>query len=277
MSTKIEQLRSFTQELVGKSKDLIIKVREIMKKSKIRIPDQLIRLMLVFAILIFAIWFIRTFVIPSELKETGIHRTFAIKNELAKEFHYVGSTACGECHDEQFDLVVEGNHEGLSCELCHGPGSDHIEDPSEFSPDAPRDRQFCPVCHNYNLSRPTGFAQINPVAHNPLKACIVCHDPHDPKPVGVPKECSACHEQIVRTKAVSPHVLLECTTCHDTTDEHKLNPRDVKPTKPTTRDFCAQCHSKNSEVRETPKIDFVMHHEKYVCWQCHYPHMPEIQ
>jgi hypothetical protein len=75
---------------------------------------------------------------------------------------------------------------------------------------------------------------------------------------------------------VSPHALLECTTCHTAPEQHKVSPRTIRPSKPTSREFCAQCHGKDSKVQGPPKIDSATHGEKYVCWQCHYAHMPEV-
>ncbi len=144
-----------------------------------------------------------------------------------------------------------------------------------MKPPAPRDRKFCPVCHAYDASRPTGFPQINPTAHNPLKPCISCHNPHDPVPPRTPQACSACHGQIERTKAVSSHALLACTTCHVVPERHKTAPRTALPSKPETRDFCAKCHGKDSTRADAPKIDVSGHGNSYMCWQCHYPHLPE--
>jgi hypothetical protein len=144
-------------------------------------------------------------------------------------------------------------------------------------PFAPRDRKFCPVCHAFDAARPTGFPQINPIAHNPLQACITCHRPHDPVPPETPRECSACHGQIERTKAVSAHALLPCTTCHQTSARHRENPRSVRPTKPETRDFCGRCHGASSSDPRAPRIDLAAHHPPYPCWQCHYPHLPEAR
>jgi hypothetical protein len=149
------------------------------------------------------------------------------------------------------------------------------------------------VCHAYDASRPTGFPQINPTAHNPLKPCISCHNPHDPVPPRVPQECSACHGQIERTKAVSSHALLPCTTCHRATPQHRTSPRAALPTKPETREFCGTCHAKGAAdgllqgvpaaeaqrlgaaKKAAPKIDISDHGGSYLCWQCHYPHLPE--
>jgi hypothetical protein len=248
-----------------------------MNEKPKKIPEQISRLSFVFVFLIAGVLLIRTFAIPSSLKEKGFQRTSAIQRELSKEIKYAGAKACAECHEEEAARKSHGNHRGLSCETCHGPARKHAEDPSENKPEVPRTRDFCPRCHNYDPSRPTGFPQINPVIHNPLKPCVECHDPHAPVPPETPHECSACHAQIFRTKEVSPHALLECTACHTVPEGHKTTPRTVKPTKPETREFCGKCHAEQSEMKKAPKIDMSTHGEKYLCWQCHYPHMPEVK
>jgi ribosomal protein S27AE len=54
----------------------------------------------------------------------------------------------------------------------------------------------------------------------------------------------------------------------------------VAPSKPQTREFCGKCHGKDATdklAKNAPKIDLAEHGEKYVCWQCHYPHSPEVE
>jgi predicted CXXCH cytochrome family protein len=51
----------------------------------------------------------------------------------------------------------------------------------------------------------------------------------------------------------------------------------VASTIPDDRSFCGKCHGEDSGVKSTPKIDLLEHGEKYLCWQCHYPHMPEVE
>jgi ribosomal protein S27AE len=133
------------------------------------------------------------------------------------------------------------------------------------------------LCHGYNPSRPTGFPQIDPVTHNPLKPCISCHNPHAPEPPHTPEECGACHGQIARTKAVSHHADLPCTRCHETNQQHKIAPLTSRPTKPVARAFCGQCHAPDAKSdKDIPRVDMASHGERYVCWQCHYPHSPEL-
>jgi cytochrome c553 len=246
-----------------------------MNKIFPKLPDAAIRLGVVVVLLVTAVSLVLSFLPPS-LTNRKLQRDTAIQREVAREVKYAGASACADCHEAEVNLNKDGYHRNVSCETCHGPAKGHIENPADIKPPAPRDRQFCPTCHAYNQSRPRGFPQINPVMHNPMKPCITCHRPHDPKPPTVPGECTACHAGIERTKSVSPHALLECTTCHVTPEQHKVSPRNIRPSKPTAREFCGQCHGKDSKVEGPPKIELATHGEKYLCWQCHYPHMPEV-
>lgn len=245
-----------------------------MKNPFAKLPDALQRILIVFAILVAGFILLRL-LLPASVKDTQLHVASTVERETSKPIHYAGSDICAECHEESA-VKNAGYHKTLSCETCHGPAKQHTEDPGEVKPMLPRLREFCVRCHTYDPSRPTGFPQINPAAHNPLKPCISCHNPHDPKPPTVPQECQACHGEIARTKALSPHVLLECTTCHEVPAEHRSSPRAVRPSIPKDRAFCGTCHGSTSQVKDTPKVDLATHGEKYLCWQCHYPHMPEV-
>lgn len=240
-----------------------------------KLPEQVRRLAVVTAAVLAAVLVVRFVVIPASYFSTKLHRANAVRREVARPVSFAGVVACRECHEEQVDTKSRGYHKNVACETCHGPSAKHADDPMEVKPYAPRDRKFCPVCHAYDAARPTGFPQINPTAHNPLKPCITCHSPHDPVPPEVPHECSACHAQIARTKALSSHALLECTTCHTASQQHKVAPRSALPTKPQTREFCGQCHASGATNPDAPSVDLATHGGAYLCWQCHYPHQPE--
>lgn len=245
-----------------------------MTKRILGVPESLARVVVVFAFIMGGVLLIRS-LLPTTLIDSESHVASTIEREKAKVIRYAGSVVCGDCHEEA-KVKRAGYHSMLSCETCHGSAKEHSENPTEIKPVIPRKREFCALCHTYNPSRPTGFPQINPAAHNPLKACASCHNPHDPKPPRVPRECDACHAEIARTKSVSPHVQLECTTCHNTPLEHKVKPRAARASIPTDRNFCGKCHAEGSGSKDAPKVDFSAHGEKYLCWQCHYPHMPEL-
>lgn len=243
-----------------------------------KLPPQLLRIGLVFAAVIAALLVLRSVLVPKTFGKYGHYRAAAVDSIAARPVKFAGRQECEDCHDDIAAKRLAGNHRGLGCEVCHGPQEAHVEAPADVTPESPRDRAFCPRCHAYNPSRPTGFPQIDPVTHNPLKPCISCHDPHAPVPPRVPQECAACHGQIARLKALSHHANLPCVTCHTVPREHKINPRAARPTKPADRAFCAQCHDKAATRKtDAPRIAVAAHYQRYLCWQCHYPHYPKAQ
>jgi hypothetical protein len=236
-------------------------------------PQQVPRLLAVFLLAAIALVIARSLLVPGTFGDIGHYRAAATDSIIAHTKKYAGHQECALCHSEIQRIRLAGNHRGVRCEVCHGPAADHVSNPLDVKPPAPREREFCTLCHQYNPSRPTGFPQIDAAVHNPRIPCMTCHQPHAPEPPAVPGDCSACHGQIARQKAVSHHAGVSCTTCHQTPDEHKVNPRSVRPTKPTDRSFCGACHAQ-AGLTGISQIDLGTHNPAYLCWQCHYPHYP---
>lgn len=229
------------------------------------------------AVVVAAMLVIRAQFVPDSFGEIGHYRADAIKVNEERPIRYAGSRQCVECHDHEGEVKSASYHRTLSCEVCHGPSFPHADGMEGALPVVERDRRTaCLYCHEYLPSRPTGFPQVIERVHNPLTPCIDCHDPHDPTPPEIPGACSACHAQIARTKSVSHHGSLSCETCHETSPEHAQSPRSFLPRKPTAREFCGGCHASASDrAAGVPQIDLVVHGERYLCWECHYPHFPE--
>ena len=266
---------------------------------KFKIPPQLISLGILFGLLGTVFLVGRAVFVPASFGKYGHYRGDAIKENEAQPIQYAGSAACADCHSDQADEKARSFHAGVACEVCHGPAAKHIKDPDKNKPTAPRQRGLCPLCHNYNSSRPTGFPQILTERHNPGKPCMSCHNPHDPKPPTPPAECGECHRTIASQLMVSPHTSLECKTCHEVPENHKINPRLNRPGKPHNNGFCAKCHDTKAKAKgdkeakgekdaksETapkvdrtvdvvPQVDSKTHSGRYLCWDCHYPHHPE--
>lgn len=246
--------------------------------TKFKIPQQLIPLGILFILGIVALVAVRQLLVPPTFGELGHYRAESITENAAHQIVFAGQSACTECHDDMAEIKFHSNHKGVSCEVCHGPAARHVEDPTEYTPDAPRERGLCPLCHGFDPARPSGFPQIIPVLHNPGQPCITCHDPHNPLLPHAPEECSACHRDVANKKAVSHHAALQCTTCHNVAKEHLINPRFATAGKPTEKTVCGQCHAINADSpRGIPRIDLDEHGGVYLCWDCHYPHYPEAQ
>lgn len=240
-------------------------------------PQQVIRLLGVFVLLGAALLVARRLLVPETFGELGHYRAAALDSVAAREMKYAGRQACALCHSDVEAQRTAGFHAGLSCEVCHGPAANHVAGPMDRKPFIPRDREACTLCHGFNFSRPTGFPQVDPATHNAPLACVACHSPHAPEPPVVPEDCGACHGQISRQKSVSHHATLACSTCHEAPDEHKLSPRTVRPSRPADRAFCGGCHAEAAlGASGVPQVDVGSHGEGFLCWQCHYPHFPEI-
>ena len=241
-----------------------------------KIPQQIIRLSVIFVLIIAALIAARIILIPTSFGKYGHYRADAVGEIMNQEISYAGHQICVECHDDIYNLKARSNHQNLSCEVCHGPAAEHVEAPDEVTPIIPKSREMCAICHNYNPSRPTGFPQIILLQHNPGKACRNCHDPHRPVIPQTPQECSACHREIAMTKNVSHHVSLPCQKCHVVPVEHLKDPRTAAAHKPEKREFCGGCHATDADSsRDIPRINLENHNRQYKCWDCHYPHHPE--
>jgi hypothetical protein len=241
-----------------------------------KIPQQFLPLVVVFLLVIAALIVARELFVPETFGDLGHYRASSVDEIASLPLAFAGAEACYDCHDDIYETKQQSNHNGVSCEVCHGPAVQHVEAPDEFTPGAPRGRGYCPLCHGYNPSRPSGFPQIIAELHNPGKACMTCHEPHNPLLPHTPEECSACHREIARKKMVSHHTGLACTRCHTVLDGHLDNPRANRALKPVSGQTCGQCHDQAADSdREIPRIDLETHGQRYLCWDCHYPHYPE--
>lgn len=240
------------------------------------LPEQIRHLAVPAVIIIVGALTMRYLLVPADFGLYGHYRASSVLQNAEQEIKHAGSQACADCHEAIVETKTSSYHRGVSCESCHGPASSHVQDPDKIKPTVPKGRSQCLLCHEYLSSRPTGFPQVVAESHNPVKACITCHQPHDPKPPQVPKACDACHAKIQRTMSLSRHANLNCMECHETPKQHKVLPRNYMPKKPQSREFCGKCHGQDAAShKDIPRINMSSHGEKYRCWECHYPHMPE--
>jgi len=242
-----------------------------------RVPDQIRRLAVILLLLIILFSFARYYLIPEDFGVFGHFRASSVELTVNQPLRYAGQRVCRDCHEDVVDMKAAGGHDGVSCEICHGPGIEHVEGSGEELR-IPEGRDFCLRCHEYLNSRPTGFPQVISRSHNPVIPCVDCHDPHDPVPPSEPSNCEACHAEIAHSKAGSKHAYVGCTRCHQGGEAHMSDPRQVFAGKPIDRAFCGECHGLEADAgANIPRVDIESHEENYLCWQCHYPHLPEVK
>ena len=152
--------------------------------------------------------------------------------------------SCGGCHTSGFNhdrnthmnelpgLVGEWAEPGVQCEECHGPGSNHVQNPTMVNMVVDGSMEACGRCHTrgevYEIDAANGFIedfnQYDEVQHTPHAAldCIDCHEPHrssqyadeEVNPTrGMRTVCTDCH---INQPSSAEHVEAEvtCVDCH---------------------------------------------------------------
>ena len=168
-------------------------------------PQQIKRLISVFAIFVALFLIMRQVLKPDSFGDLGHYRAKAIQENTMKELHYAGSDSCAKCHEDILKDKSLGFHKQLKCEVCHGPGLKHAHYAKQFKtlqlPDSlilykPTERKDCAICHQINAARikiqfdtinTSMIHQINVRDHNLQDKktkvefkCIECHNPHQP-------------------------------------------------------------------------------------------------
>ena len=143
---------------------------------------------------------------------------------------------CGFCHTTGYNsngnqgglegIVGTWYEDGVGCEVCHGPGSEHIKDPVKRSIIRTRSEALCEKCHqrggiNHRPLRDLGLVrhheQINELKAGPHKGltCLNCHNPHQRASL-TKYNCIICHSRasIDYEKSVHGKADIKCIECH---------------------------------------------------------------
>jgi hypothetical protein len=146
-------------------------------------PPQISRLIAIFSVLILAFVTVRWVLKPESFYQYGHYRGRALTEALVRTPAYQPRAACAECHDEQAAQNAAGPHSKISCQTCHGPGREHLDDPSTKNIQKPPVRETCLRCHEQRAARPHWHVQINEQEHADGAACGDCHSIHNPSEV----------------------------------------------------------------------------------------------
>jgi len=146
---------------------------------------------------------------------------------------------CGGCHTTGY--IPEGNHDGLpgivgtwaedgiGCEACHGPGSNHVNDPYQVSMTIDRDSQLCGECHTRDevaeIGASDGFIQSHQQVDELFSSkklvmrCVDCHNPHETVKyasggLAVKNDCESCHFEQDTYQKITDRRHARCVDCH---------------------------------------------------------------
>ncbi len=144
-------------------------------------PLQVKRLLLAFAVFIGIMLGLKYFLTPDSWREYGPYRGKALIEIADKVPKYVDMETCIMCHDSIGELKIQGLHKSIQCEICHGPGYLHVDEPEINKMKLPAGSEFCIQCHARNAARPDKIIkQVDAAEHSEGENCISCHNPHEP-------------------------------------------------------------------------------------------------
>ncbi|HEY4941127.1 MAG TPA: DmsE family decaheme c-type cytochrome [Rhizomicrobium sp.] len=206
---------------------------------------------------------------------------------------YVGQKACETCHQQEtanwahtihaaaFTFNPRGSTETKGCEACHGPGSAHVANPSDFTTiisfshksltPVPQQNAQCMTCHQ-------GGARIfwhGSIHENNNLACSDCHNPMSNFAAhgltareSINETCFSCHKVQraqfnMRSHMPLPEGKITCVDCHSphgSTTDPLLKASSVN-------DVCYGCHADK-------RGPFLFEHApvRENCLNCHNPH-----
>jgi hypothetical protein len=179
---------------------------------------------------------------------------------------------CLECHGSYFEAVAPPNHfsktgfvVGITCEKCHGPGREHVQQESAKPPQSSehailnpahfsRDRQIdlCAWCHAGH-----GTAQVPAFSYVPGEALdkfIALPQPDLKAPIDVHGD----QVGLLKKSRCFQASAMTCLTCHDVhTSQHDLQAFSQR---------CLSCHKPETDM--FPKQN---HQAASNCISCHMP------
>ena len=134
----------------------------------------------------------RDWFLPDTMGQYGHYRGSDIEDQKNIEVRNHTNESCYECHRPIRLIHKAGVHKTVSCEFCHGPYADHIQD-GKYVEKLPVKREMeikilCLRCHNKVIrARPEDSIKMVAMPHHLEEKkvgtdhnCNQCHMVHDP-------------------------------------------------------------------------------------------------
>jgi len=143
---------------------------------------------------------------------------------------------CVSCHTTGYNpegsqggrpgIVGTWRENGIGCEMCHGPGSEHVDTPTRKYIIKTRSEVLCAQCHQRGGIDNRPLSEIGLVRHheqiNELKSgvhkglsCLNCHNPHR-RASRTKDNCTICHSRVATRYEQGVHGQegITCIECH---------------------------------------------------------------
>jgi predicted CXXCH cytochrome family protein len=208
-----------------------------------------------------------------------------------------GDYIAGAVNDPNGEMDIDGdgipNELNIGCEVCHGPGSDHVKapkakkaativSPRKLAPE--RAAVICEQCH----SRPQGnLKNDQPVSRdnrmllpgtsrNDYLVNFTTREDADQKDFWPDGLHSKSHHQqgtdFVKSKKYrNGNQIMICTDCHDPHGMTEVKHQLRAPVRDEKNTLCVSCHKNVSDVKAHTSAKVGMAHSGIHCVDCHNP------
>lgn len=226
---------------------------------------------------------------------------------------YAGSSTCGICHSEIYEVFMKSGHPWKLTEVVGGQPPDY---PFTEVPEPPEGYTWDDIAYvigGYNWKARfvdkegyiiTGDADAttqvnfaNPITDKDEPEWVAYHAGEENKPY----DCGACHTTGYSAWAPDAHQDdlpgivgtwaepgVQCERCHGPASLHVANPTKVHPEINRDAELCGECHLRGASEEVDASGGFIRHHEQYEelfqskhlvveCVDCHDPHAGVIQ
>ena len=159
---------------------------------KSKYNTHVIRIVIILVVLAVAGIGVRAMMVPKSFGKYGHYRADAIQDEMNREIRNGTNASCLSCHPYIKEMHSTGVHKTVSCEFCHGPVAEHIQD-GKIIDKLPKKqgkaiKTLCLRCHNQIIrARPKeSIKMISMPKHLEDKKvqldhnCDQCHNVHAP-------------------------------------------------------------------------------------------------
>ena len=201
------------------------------------------------------------------------------------------SRACDGCHFTGFMSTEKRVETGISCESCHGPASEHVNDPKSkvylaSLSDPIRQNEVCLQCHMRNrdmrlrkheMSEIYGDARDYPFGYEAGKPLTLYKLPA-PFTMGIESKEFYANGAGKKNRTQGNEFVHSIKGKHGITCINCHNPHTLEPTaqKNTGNDLCMKCHSYGSVIGpHQESLEQHTHHKAEskgsLCVECHMP------